>query len=341
MFDSKEKANSELSARFEREQVDVFVRLIHRHLGFDLDHQPPIIGRTRMGGTPDLPTSLRWPIRDTPADFEDIAGFGGSNHAAYIRQHLEQPLPYAFIAQIDLAEASRTLPADNLLPDHGRLLFFCDLQVVPWRDGIESCRVIWDGSSSDALSNASTPPVLQRLAEESLAELRVEFEKHGFDTEGLSHSYWGVSRPMRLKCAYALPDAGAPEAKDDAAFVALMGDEDTADAYSDFLSEIVYDRAAGIERHRMLGHPLPVQDDPRYAAVAMVDYGMSHFWEWPDRPEMAEIEARMRAWHLLLQCDLSDFYQDRLSEGSVYFLIRDDDLRARNFERTMVVYQQT
>jgi Domain of unknown function (DUF1963) len=341
MFASREDALRQLSGSFDADTAGVFAKLLRSHIGFEADPATTRIGTTRMGGTPDLPVHIAWPIREVPENVGEIAGFGGSNHAAHIRQHLEQPLPYAFIAQIDLAEASRALPTGNRLPGHGRLLFFCDLQVVPWRDGIESCRVIWDDSSADALSNAGTPPVVQRLAEESLAELRAEFEKHGLDTEGLSHSYWGVSRPMRLKCAYALPDAGAPEAQDDTAFVALMDDEDTADAYSDFVSEIAHDRAAGIERHRMLGNPLPEQGAPRFTAVAMVDYGRTRFWEWPDRPEMTEIETRMKAWHLLLQCDLSDFYQDRLSEGTVYFLIRDDDLRARHFYRTVVVYQQT
>ncbi|MCC7247643.1 MAG: DUF1963 domain-containing protein [Lysobacter sp.] len=346
MFPTREDAIRQLSEVFEDDAVAVFARLLRPNIGFAPAPSATRmgatwLGATRMGGAPDLPPGIAWPVREVPANLDEIAALGGSNHGEHIRKHLAQPLPYAFIAQIDLAEAARVMPTDNPLPDRGRLLFFCDLPAIPWRDGVESGRVIWDRAPAETLVESRTPSVLLTLAEESMAELRAALKAHGLEPDTLSHPYGGAERPLRLSIAYALPDAGAPEAQDDAAFVALMDDEDTADAYSDFVSEIAHDRAEGVARHRLLGYPVPEQDDPRYNAVALLDYGRSRAWDWPDRPDMSTIEAQMKTWHLLLQCDLSDYYQDPLSEGTVYFLIRDDDLRARNFERTVAVYQQT
>jgi Domain of unknown function (DUF1963) len=213
--------------------------------------------------------------------------------------------------------------------------------VIPWRDGAHSCKVVWDVSDSGRLTKTDPPAVLQELAQASLIEMHAEFKKHGLGTEGLKHPYWGTEQPMKLKATVVLPERGAPEAVADAAFTQLMADEDLADTYADFISDLNYEHAQGLARHRMLGYPAPEQDDPRFAAVALVDYGQAKFWEWEDRPDMAVIESKMSAWHLLLQCDLSDYYQDRLSEGTVYFLIRNDHLRGRHFDQVVAVYQQT
>jgi hypothetical protein len=341
MFSGKDDAVRQLSDAFEADQIAVIVALLRPCICFEAAPERARVGGTRIGGTPDLPPDIAWPIRGVPNNAKEIANFGGFNHATHIRKHIALPLPYSFIAQMDLTEAAQASGIDGSLPDHGRLLFFCDLPVIPWRDGVESCKVIWDISDPATLAKTDTPPVLQRLADESLVELRAEFEKHGLNTDALSHAYWGVERSLRITPAFALPDAGAPEAHADAAFVTLMTDEDIADAYSDFISERAHDRAEGAARHRVLGYPLPEQDDPRFTAVALVDYGQAHFWEWEDRTDPAVIDAKMRAWHLLFQCDLSDYHQDRLSEGTVYFLTREDHLHARDFDQVVAVYQQT
>jgi uncharacterized protein YwqG len=351
MFSDQKHALNHLNEHFDQEQAAIIVRLLRPYLRLVAAPEVSRPGQTRIGGTPDLsPEShsagSQWPIREVPKDVDAIVNLGGSNHEAHLRKHLAQPLPYSFIAQIDLEEAARlteTHPTLNsgLLPDHGRLLFFCDVPTVPWRNGIESCHVRWDVSARDTLTRATTPAILQELAKASIAELIAEFKKYKMKPETLSDPYSGVERALRLEVGYALPDARAPESADDREFSALMADEDISDTYSDFISEIGHDRAQGLERHRVLGYPLPEQDDPRYDAVALVDYAQERSWEWTDRPEMAVIEAQMKQWHLLLQCDLSDYHQDPLCEGTLYFLIREDDLRSRNFDRVVVVYQQT
>jgi uncharacterized protein YwqG len=64
------------------------------------------IGVSKLGGDPDLPIGMPWPVRP-----------GGE--------------PLSFLAQIDVSEVPKSgsgLP----LPDHGLLLFFYDAETQPW-----------------------------------------------------------------------------------------------------------------------------------------------------------------------------------------------------------------
>jgi uncharacterized protein YwqG len=46
-------------------------------------------------------------------------------------------------------------------------------------------------------------------------------------------------------------------------------------------------------------------------------------------------------WTLLLQVDFKDYLQQPYATGTVYFLIRSDDLGARAFDLVVAIYQQT
>ncbi|RMG56461.1 MAG: DUF1963 domain-containing protein, partial [Bacteroidetes bacterium] len=63
-------------------------------------------GRSQLGGAPDLPPEVAWPLSDTGT-------------------------PLAFLAQINLAEAAPHAPA-GLLPATGILAFFYDAEAQPW-----------------------------------------------------------------------------------------------------------------------------------------------------------------------------------------------------------------
>lgn len=65
------------------------------------------IGSTKVGGDPDLPSDLDWPLR-------------------------ESGRPLSFIAQFDCAELRRVQPRLQLVPDAGLLSFFYDTIRQPW-----------------------------------------------------------------------------------------------------------------------------------------------------------------------------------------------------------------
>ena len=116
---------------------------------------------------------------------------------------------------------------------------------------------------------------------------------------------------------------------------------DFSDTYMDALDQLgEYYPDPGWKRHQLLGSPLPEQSDPRYDAVVVTSFGKQHLSreEWQSHAERIQMLARQ--WRLLWQVDLSD-WGGELSEGTVYFLIRDSDLAERRFDQVVAVYQQT
>jgi uncharacterized protein YwqG len=92
--------------------------------------------------------------------------------------------------------------------------------------------------------------------------------------------------------------------------------------------------------HRLGGWPIPEQGDPRYAAVAAARGALGLTGRMPDEAEKAACEAEMHRWTLLLQIDLNKL-SDAFAEGTVYFVMREADLKAQNFDRVHAIYQQT
>src|SRR3712207_2247292 len=105
------------------------------------------VGATKIGGRPDLPKETPWPRRSDRARegaMEPVLG----------------AIPLAFLAQVELTEAARALPADeNPLPASGVLSFFYDAYDQPWgydpEDG-HDFRVIYSGPAEELVP--TTPP---------------------------------------------------------------------------------------------------------------------------------------------------------------------------------------
>jgi hypothetical protein len=299
-------------------------------------------GATRIGGTPDLPNGFSWPIRTVPANADEIVGRGGPTHAPHLRKHLERELPLEFVAQVDLAEAARLGPAAAPLPGEGRLLFFYDGAVAPWHNGPETCRVIWDRTPIAGLERKPRPDALTALGEEYVKQWNQTAQKRGWPPAKPDDvPYWGPAQPARLEVRLRLPHPHSVEAQENAPLMAALEDEDTADAYYEIFS-VYWDKKGDVPtRQQSLGPPLPEQDDPRYQAVTVTEFGAQHLsreaWQ-RNRPMVVKAAA---GWQLLLQLDLSGYLQQELTEGTAYFLIRNTDLAARAFDKAVAVYQQT
>lgn len=346
MFDSADVADAAFKAAGLGAASGELVRALVPAIGFAPSAASETsLGATRIGGTPDLPQGTEWPIRPVPGDVAAVAARGGSNHGDHIRKHLGKPLPFQFLAQVDLTEMAAVGPVASDLPSEGRLLFFYDVLVGPWDNGKRLVRVIWDKAPRETLRRLETPPILTELAEAYVADVAREMAKWREEKnlpapadDQHTAPYWGPSRGMRLQALLQLPDRMTVEADGDAALKALMDDDNVADALGSIRDA---QRRNGVPNHILLGTPVPEQDDPRYDAVVVTQHGVQHLersvWtrEWP------RIREAARDWRLLLQIDLKDFWQDDLSEGRVYFLIRVADLAARNFADVVAVYQQT
>ncbi len=96
--------------------------------------------------------------------------------------------------------------------------------------------------------------------------------------------------------------------------------------------------------HRLGGWPIPEQGDPRFTAAASANGFLRLFARSPTEAEAeAEAEACSRevpAWTMVLQVDMASLGTD-FAEGTVYFVMRADELARRDFSRVRAIYQQT
>jgi len=360
MFRDEQDAREQLESLLSAEQVERVVAVLRPIMVLSPleDEAEPALGATRIGGTPDLPPDLAWPIRPVPPDIDAIVSCGGPSHADHIRKHLEQPLPYEFFCQIDLAEAARLGEVAADLPGEGRLLFFYDSMTGPWDTSTTTGRVIWDRAPASTLRRQPLPEVFIRLGEEYVQEAyeySVKIRSGQFyphldalleaeqrealmtalgnlpppEREDFTSPYWAPASARRIERQLSYIDHFAVEYDQDPALKAAFVDiEDVLRL--DIPSDETRDRTL------LLGTPVPVQDDPRYDAVAVTQYDRPFEWQ----VERDRIFAAATDWRLLLQVSLSDYMQTRAG-GTVYFLIRRDDLAARDFTRVVAVYQQT
>jgi uncharacterized protein YwqG len=114
-----------------------------------------------------------------------------------------------------------------------------------------------------------------------------------------------------------------------AAVTAAGLDDRSLEAYRSFLEENdIADQPSG---HRFGGYPTIIQSNDLEAQAA-------HFGEGADYPP-ADLDAVKRAakWRLLLQLDSDDELMWGTDSGMVYFLINDEDLRRKNFDRVAAV----
>jgi len=283
-------------------------------------------GSSRFGGAPDLPKGMPWPLRPVASDAEKTAEELSKNFA-WIARHVLRELPFEFLAQIDLAEAGPQGSAIGL-PDQGRLAFFWDGVLGLVFEGPTTCRVIWEQSPPDTLERLTIPPIMDEL-------------EQAYDPSGkYKKPYVYRSRAMRLEPILHLPHAHTCEMLADEALSSRRQDYSFARRYDQLLlgeTDLGMRPDRRARRQRFMGTPDPEQRDPRLHVIDKSDFPPN---PWPAETIRTAI-GRGLEWQLLLQLDLGDLAQNDLGEGTVYFLIRRDDLARRDFARVHAIYQQT
>lgn len=347
MFDSTDQAVEAMQAFFAPQQVQQVVQALVPAVALrPAAAQSAKPGASRLGGLPDLPAGAQWPRPPIPDDIDAIAQRGNPSMAAEMREHLRKGLPYAFIGQIDLEEAHGLGAVAAALPPQGRLLFFHDLAVGPWETGARTVRVIWDESPRESLRSLAMPADLAEAGQAEWRELEAVFR--AYDPPGQAPRqpatvYGAQPQPVSLHAMLVAPDPASLESE------ALPGtqsgsqpDEEFSDAYESMREDqgLAWPEEKW-KRHQLLGSPAPEQDDPRYQAVVVTDYGQEFLEREVWKRERDRIMQRARDWRMLLQLDLADWSGGVLGEGTVYFLIRAEDLATRRFDRVVAVYQQT
>ncbi len=342
MFDTLVLAEQAIRERFPVEQVEVLKQALIPTLVFEVKpDQTPVPGGTRFGGTPDLPDGVEWPRTTPPANAEEIANRLHPDAAKEVLAHYAKKLPYAFFAQIDLAEAARLGDVASDLPATGRLYFFYDM-AGGLDAGTRSAKVFWNDAPASALKPQQFPDDLAAAHKE-----RKEYFQDPPLGPNAGTPFWGQPREMSLKLTYSLPDVDSLAMERNDALKAFVAHRDYVgnphrDEYSKFFErfDAFFDESNSIKRLQLLGSPLPEQSDPLHYASGYALFNRELLPEEWDTHK-TQLDADVATWQLLYQHDVRAFEQVDFSEGTVYFLIRKEDLKARNFEKVVAVYQQT
>ena len=231
---------------------------------------------------------------------------------------LRTAFPLAFIAQFDLASLSQVPGFDPALPNDGRLYLFYDLLCLPASyDPVSrtSFRVVHDTSPVNTLVRTDLP--------EELAEIA--------DVDGAT-----------LKPATAMPRKAATSMPIESLCAAgprLRGwQKEKYDAW--LMDEVGWPGEPESDRHQLGGWPRAIQQNMQSTAQLAangIDAGSSAAYRGKKAKALL---ADAGAWRLIFQLG-PDEGIGNLLPGSVNFLMREDDLAARRFDRAWAIYEQS
>jgi Domain of unknown function (DUF1963) len=333
------------------------------------------IGETRLGGAPDLPKGMAWPIRPIAPNAGEKAAEWQEHHA-WIARHLTQELPFEFLGQIDLTEAAHHSAHVQGLPPSGRLLFFWDGATGILESGAQTCRVIHDETPAAKLARLAVPAKFTEMEaswrepdpkmiphfeaiirnldaagqKEAADAMREAAHKSKNPDPTIKKPFVYPSRAMRLEPIWVLPKQNAIELTLDHEMTAFAEGDETGEHYSlltgndigPFTSDQTNMRRSQdwltleARRPRLMGPAHPEQDDPRYAALPTTEMPP---YPW-NAATIGDAARKAEAWQTLLQVSMADLAQI-VTEGTVYFMILKTDLAQRDSSRVVASYQQT
>jgi uncharacterized protein YwqG len=284
-------------------------------------------GASRLGGEPDLPPDVDWPVRPPVGD------------EGTFPEHGSRPWPLSFVAQIDFAELAAVHALDGF-PRAGRLLLFCDPIDWPWgaREDQDRARAIFTEVPAERLQRGRFPP---------------EFDdpRHGF----LKPRDF-VFAPLALRPSPCLlpPPLGAPD------LIRLAGEEPDAwrierparAAYDRFWTDFYWRHAGGDARyeviHQVGGTAFSIQapveaecvkfadDSPRRRSWLQRALNLDEY----SKAQRAAHLARAADWQLVLQIDSDPGAGMEWGDaGRLYLCARKQDLAARRFDRCWTLMQ--
>ena len=219
----------------------------------------------------------------------------------------------AFMGQVrleELGEVGRSLG----LPEAGLLSCFYEADEQPW--GFDpndaGCgRLFWFQPDA-ALREAAAPPPAERFTPIAVTSVE-EWTIPGWDSLEF----------------------------EDVSIESIVDDGDANDAF-DRLDALIrrLEAVSGNPAHRIGGFPDLIQSDMRLEAElgsSRMDWGAT---DWRDDPRAQGAEERALDWQLVLQIDSDEQVGTMFGDvGKIYFLMRTQDLAARDFDRSWLVLQ--
>ena len=224
-----------------------------------------------------------------------------------------QELPLSFLAQINLEEV-KSLDKDNLLPDKGMLYFFYELETEEW--GYE-------------LKNKGCAKVFyyEDISNFELIDFPEDMEDYNIVPEFKVNFKSNISYP-----AYEDFD------------IIHNGGKEVADNYEDFQDayfDIYNKHMESLDSYtKLLGYPDVIQSSMEEQCAAIT----KGFIGGIDSPKKYKEEVKKAAenWILLFQMDTieTDDYELMFGDsGHIYFWIKKEDLKNKNFDNVWLILQ--
>ncbi len=267
---------------------------------------------SKIGGKPDVPKDFEWPVYEGK-DFEDI--------------RKERPL--SFIIQINLKDVA-PYDKEELLPKQGILSFFYEMRSMDWGydPANKGCAKVYYFPDENELETMDFPAELEKDA--IISEMKI----------------------VRIKNEESLPvyEQLLPDLEKLKKTEGIVCDD--LDDYDECLQscgvpifeegmEYYYEWA--YRRIKLLGNPDVLQDRMEEECEGVTrGYYLGRGWQDVPEQEREEIWEKSKDWMLLFQVGTIDGYDGEYrwgDQGNLYFWIKKQDLKMRNFENVWLILQ--
>ncbi len=259
------------------------------------------------GAVPDAAASKIGGRPALPADFqwEEYTGKGYFNDEPESR-------PLSFLAQINLKDIE-ALDTENLLPKTGVLSFFYELISMEWgfNTADKGCARVYYFPDESVLAQRDFPDNMEQEA--MLPEFAMKLKKH-----------------ISLPSVESYPESDEIEDWDD---------------YTEACAECGYEYDEWGEYTKLLGYPDVIQSPMEQECESISrGYNCGNPEDYAKIPqeELPDIEEKSKEWTLLFQMGTIETEDMELMFGDcghIYFWIRKEDLKNRNFDNVWLVLQ--
>jgi uncharacterized protein YwqG len=260
-----------------------------------------LVGSTRLGGSPDLPAGMPWPVR---RPYRLVVPRGN-------RTPMQRKRPLAFLAQIAMSDATAVGGTDLGLPKWGLLSFFYDAESQPWGfdpgDAV-GFRLMW--FDDRGLQRREPPEALEQR----------------FNPVPLAAQARECTPPVETFVVSQILTSAADAKSTRRQLVDLFAGE----GREDFLH-------AG---HALGGWPCPIQGEMETECQLVANGVFCGGPEGFSSERAARLRPGAADWRLILQLDTDERAGWMWGDGGkIYVWMREQDVRARRFDRCWTILQ--
>ena len=231
-----------------------------------------------------------------------------------------QELPLSFLAQINLEEVN-SFDKDKLLPSTGMLYFFYELETEEWGYHPESkgCAKVFYFEDSSNFELIDFPKNMED--DYKIPEFKINFKSN-------------ISLPSYEDFFNLVEEK---EELDD------ITEDEFYEIYHSAYDELSKKYLVPIEKYtKLLGHPEVIQNPMEEECEAVTrGFNMGGIESYPKQYQK-EIKSASKDWILLFQMDTieSDDYELMFGDsGHIYFWIKKEDLKNKNFDNIWLILQ--